>query len=383
MSSKNEAFLKPLIDYNYLIYSRNQSTPTKDTFDQIAYHVYKNLKTLKLETPFHKETMINFDEYVYHFRNKLMTIDEEKDLKIYNKTVLNLLQHLDKAAKKQDYKNYKDAIFELDNLKETPIRNGLLQLIGIHGKFQQKTVKTKHISFDNFFEKLSEIGHPAIHRNKLSIIDKIMRQFDNDSFLMNIDFEDSKCQKDIYTGMIDQNKIIVRTPKIKTLFDLKLFLGELSKAILIFYRLLDSEFSDVRDGKLRALGVMVEQSLIELVCTKTERHFITRIQMLENSYYSTLALFEFDLQEKRKSPRDLFKDIMNPVFKVKDSDIWGPAITYHGNVMMSHYVPIGYIMYQNLKTIQKSEKLRKKNLGKWLKDSVLIRFKDIGIDALI
>lgn len=373
----------PLINYNDLQYKHIKTPVSKDTLDLAAYKVYKALKTLKLETPFHKETMIHFDEYVYHVKHKLLTTNHYTHLNQYNKSVLNMMHQLDNAAQKQNYKNYKAAMFELDNLDEKTIRNGLLQLIGIHSKFQQKTIKSKNISFDNFTDRLRLIGHPPIHRNKLKIIDTLMRQFDNDSLLTNIDFEDSHEDKDIFTGLIDHQKIIVRTPKIKTLYDLKLFLGELSKAIFIFYRIGESEISDLRVGKLRALSTMVEHMISDLVCTKTERYFITQIQMLQNSYYATLALYEFDLLDNRNNPAELFKDILNSVYPVKDSDIWGPAIEHNGHIMMSHYVPIGYIMYQNLKTIQKTEKLRKKHVGKWLKETVLTRFKDIGLESLI
>lgn len=384
MTKKDDTLLKHYIHYQDILYQTLKGETPSESPDNAAFKLHKSLRTLSPSTPLLRELTITFIPDVYTIRHRLLKEQGDDASEKTNKQVLSLMRQLDNGAKMHNYKDFKKAMFELDNLDEDRIKYGLAQLIGIHQKLRDRIARQKDIRADNFHEQLRKIGMRPIKRRKWKILDRLVRYLDYDNLQQVIDFEDSESQKDILTKKIDANTIIVRTPIIKSVADLKLFLNELSKAILIFYREDGSIEQFFRPGKLIGLSSMMEHALKDIVCTKTERYFMERINALENSYYAALALFDFDLSDTRENPSELFRSIMHPVYPVKYDRLWAQHIAKAGQPLMAHYKPIGYIMHQNLKAILRKERLfTKKRKARWLKENVLTRSRDIGLDTLI
>ncbi len=355
----------------------------KVALDKAALKVYETLKSVKLTTPFLRHLVIDFTPEVFALRHKIITQDKQEHPEHINEMVIELIRLSNKYARNHDYTSYKQAIFELDNLDETRIKSGLAQLIKIDESKRNALVHKHAITNETFFEKLHSIGPKPKHHDKWRLLNTLVKRFEYDNFQQTIIFEDANTFEDSETILDTKGNIIVRTPTINTMFDLKLFLHKLSKALIIFYHQSDSKNIFLRPTKLTALSTMVESLLIQIVCTKTESKFLQHLTILENSYFAGHALFEFDLHQDGNSAKKIYTDLMNPLYRVDVVEHWGQALLINRQLLSMHYRPIGYIMAQNLKIILNKERVNKRKLGIWLKDNILTRIDEVGMDALI
>lgn len=354
-----------------------------DTLDITANKLHRELRTTPHTTPFLRQMHVYFQPDVAKHRHKMITLRSKNDLSTMADTAKKHIRAANEAAKALDYASYKAMMFELDNLDEKRIKYGLVQLIGYQGK-QRKKLKTKHqINADNFYNTLATIGPKPRRNNPEKIFSKVHRMFEYDSFANFIEIETDSTLRTPSALQISSSKVLIKTPAIHSMWNLKCFIDELSKAIILYYQEDNPVKHFLRPTHIEAFASMLSQTLIQKVCTLTEKRYIRQLQVLENSWHSVHALFEFDLHEKLKSAEEVYKSIVTPIFPMQSPQIWAFNTYTRGELITKHYKPIGHIMHDNVTTIARKDRVMPWKLAPWIKENILRRLDEIGIETLI
>ncbi len=353
------------------------------TIDTMGWRVHRELSTVRRTTPFLIQTFADFVPDVYKHRHQLTVHRHRKDQSRAGTTVKKLVRASNEAAKHMEYKSYKAMCFELENLDEKRIKYGLVKLIGYQGKKRIKLKKKHGITADNFYDILKRLGPKPRHTDAEKIFTKVHNVFEKDSFA---NFISITVDDELSGAHVIQEKsshVRVHTPAIKTMWQLKNFLHELSKALILYYQEANPPKHFLRPAQIEAFSSMLEQLVIQKVCSLTEKKVMRDLQVLENSWYASHALFEFDLHDALPKDEEAYRNIINPIFTVEDASKWPLNAFDQNRLLTMHYKPIGVIMYDNLNMIAKKDKVLPHKKIAWIKTHILTRLNEVGIDTLI
>ncbi len=297
--------------------------------------------------------------------------------------ILKLMKKRDQLAKLHNFESYKAMHMDFDDVKEINIKTMLAVLIKKEEKKRQKLIRKYRITYDNFFKKLKMIGPRPKHDDATLIIDKVKRKLQLGSFDKHLKLSISKDHISGYCQKVGKNDIRLASHPIVSMAQLKTFLHELSHAIIKVYQDDDTMTQFMRPQKFEILACVVEQILIDSVCTVTERRHLNNIQVLENARLGISALFEFDLHDKRAEPEKLFESLVRDVFPLDDPKLWVVDSFRTTDALCAQYYPLGHVAALNLRSIRKLEKIKRKQLGSWLETNILGRINEIDPATLL
>lgn len=343
--------------------------------------LHRLLKTSTKKDPFLMQLRVQTEPRIESLKATLKTGSLPKDKQIMKHT--ELLKRRDQLAKDEGFDDYKAMMMDFDDVKEIHLKTMLAVFLKKHQKPRQTLMNRYHLTADNFYEILPTIGPTIKEKDPKAFLRKIQKKLDLSLDTQPLTFITDATGATFKTIQPNPKEIQLLTPKIHSLIQLKNFIHELSKSILMLYRLQSSQTTFLRCQKIWGLSRLIEMAIINRVCTRKERRWLTKILMLENAYHSIHALFEFDLPNQKKSASEYYQSLVSEVFDIDDETRWAYEQAMIKTPLTQMMLPLGTIAYQNLSTIHKADKSAKLAFGPWLEDNLLDRIDEVEMNTIL
>jgi|GEM_PF-2047137 len=297
--------------------------------------------------------------------------------------VKRLMQLRTMRAQTLGYRDYKDFDCEQNRIHEETIQSALDTVLKQHLPKARELIDRHGFSWATWFEDLRTFRPFEKLLDPEAIIQRLIEG-------LGLEALDSRLVVHIdpqgmagFARLFENGRVHIATRPLDTPFALRTFLHELSHGLLYLYHEPPGHEKFLTPASDEFLAVVLENLLIDNVCTQTEQDSLKSVEHLEASRVALSAKFELDLWNNVDTPQQRYQHHYGRLLEVEAPECWTLDSFRSVDALLIQYYAIGYAASANLLTIVESEQLEGAALGEWLKRHLLARAGEIEIAAFL